>query len=113
MVVSLTHWTMLEFTRRVERSSLRIPRVFVGFHIPLLLLTAFRYDFLGAFRPPPLVNKIYINLSILKAALFQLPNQVYRFDPKTREVHVVADGFIIPNGIAFSPDGNLAYVYVL
>ncbi|KIJ30872.1 hypothetical protein M422DRAFT_186619, partial [Sphaerobolus stellatus SS14] len=55
--------------------------------------TSFRYGFLGAFRPPPL-----------------LPNQVYRFDPRTREVHVVADGFIIPNGIAFSPDGNIAYV---
>ena len=42
----------------------------------------------------------------------QLPNQVYRLDPKTREVHVVADGFEIPNGITFSPDGNIAYVYV-
>ncbi|KIJ22275.1 hypothetical protein M422DRAFT_277368 [Sphaerobolus stellatus SS14] len=42
----------------------------------------------------------------------QLPNQAYRIDPKTREVHVVADGFEIPNGIAFSLDGSIAYAYV-
>jgi len=58
-----------------------------------IFFTDTTYGFLGGFRPPPL-----------------LLNQVYRFDPKTREVHVVADGFDICNGIAFSPDGSVAYV---
>lgn len=30
----------------------------------------------------------------------QLPNQVYRYDPKTEELRVVADGFVRPTGIA-------------
>lgn len=51
------------------------------------------YGFVNHFRPPPL-----------------LPNQVYRLDPVTREVRVVADGFDKCNGIAFSPDGSVAYV---
>ncbi|GJJ09216.1 hypothetical protein Clacol_003438 [Clathrus columnatus] len=51
------------------------------------------YGAINNFRPPPL-----------------LPNQVYRLDPQTREIHVVADGFDKCNGIAFSPDGTVAYV---
>jgi len=39
-----------------------------------------------------------------------LPNQVYRFDPSTGGVRVVASDFQKPNGIAFSPDGATAYV---
>ena len=39
-----------------------------------------------------------------------LPNQVYRFEPDTGVVQVVADGFTAPNGIELSPD--LKYVYV-
>ncbi|KIJ46301.1 hypothetical protein M422DRAFT_250350 [Sphaerobolus stellatus SS14] len=58
-----------------------------------IFFTDSSYGFIGGFRPPPL-----------------LPNQVYRFDPKTSEVHLVADGFQISNGITFSPDGNIAYV---
>ncbi|KAI0891746.1 calcium-dependent phosphotriesterase [Annulohypoxylon nitens] len=30
----------------------------------------------------------------------QLPNQVYRYDPKTEDLRVVADGFVRPTGIA-------------
>ena len=41
---------------------------------------------------------------------FQLPNQVYRFDPKTSQIRVVADGFDKCNGIAFSPNGTVAYM---
>lgn len=37
---------------------------------------------------------------------------MYRLDPVTREVRVVTDGFDKCNGIAFSPDGTVAYVYV-
>ncbi|KIJ40165.1 hypothetical protein M422DRAFT_256997 [Sphaerobolus stellatus SS14] len=39
-----------------------------------------------------------------------LPDQVYRFDPKTGAVRVVADQFDQCDGIAFSPDGKIAYI---
>ncbi|KAI1792325.1 D-lactonohydrolase-like protein [Ganoderma leucocontextum] len=58
-----------------------------------LFFTDVTYGFLNHFRPTPL-----------------LPNQVYRFDPVTGSVRVVADGFDRCNGIAFSPDGNTAFV---
>ncbi|THU85137.1 calcium-dependent phosphotriesterase [Dendrothele bispora CBS 962.96] len=51
------------------------------------------YGFLNQFRPPPL-----------------MPSQVYRFDPDTGAVKIVADGFDKCNGIAFSSDGKLAYI---
>ena len=54
-----------------------------------------RYGFDEHFRSPPL-----------------MPNQVYRFDPDTGAVHVVADGFDRCNGIAFAPDGKTAFMYV-
>lgn len=40
----------------------------------------------------------------------KLPNQVYRFDPRTGDIRVVADGFGKPNGICFSPDEKIVYV---
>lgn len=55
--------------------------------------TMCRYGFLNRFRPPP-----------------QLPNQVYRFDPDTGSLRVVADGFDRCNGIAFSVDGKTAFM---
>ncbi|KAM7211417.1 Gluconolactonase [Rhypophila decipiens] len=39
-----------------------------------------------------------------------LINQVYRFNDRTGLVSVAADGFVMPNGIAFSLDGKYAYV---
>ncbi|KAI9845468.1 MAG: hypothetical protein M1838_001709 [Thelocarpon superellum] len=39
-----------------------------------------------------------------------LPNQVYRFDPATGDVRVVADGFNRPNGICFAPDEKTVYI---
>jgi hypothetical protein len=39
-----------------------------------------------------------------------MPNQVYRFDPVTGAVRVVADGFDRCNGIAFTKDGKTAYM---
>ena len=54
-----------------------------------------RYGYINKFRSAPLV-----------------PNQVYRFDPQTGSVRVVADQFDKPNGIAFTSDGSIAYVYV-
>ncbi|KAF5391037.1 hypothetical protein D9757_003954 [Collybiopsis confluens] len=57
------------------------------------LTTNFSYGFLNHFRPVPLI-----------------PFQVYRFDPLTSAVRVVADGFNKPNGIAFTPDGATVYI---
>ncbi|KAJ5682054.1 uncharacterized protein N7477_001994 [Penicillium maclennaniae] len=39
-----------------------------------------------------------------------LQDQVYRFNPETGAVTIVADGFDHPNGLTFSPDGDYAYV---
>lgn len=43
-------------------------------------------------------------------ATSELPTNVYRFDPATREASVVADDVIAPNGLCFSPDEKLLYV---
>ncbi|KAH9919614.1 D-lactonohydrolase-like protein [Fomitopsis serialis] len=51
------------------------------------------YGFLQHFREPPLLH-----------------NQVYRFDPDTGNVRVVSDELVRPNGLAFSADGQIAYV---
>lgn len=40
----------------------------------------------------------------------RLPNQVYRYDPDTRSIRAVADGFGRPNGICFSPDEKIVYI---
>lgn len=39
-----------------------------------------------------------------------LPNNVYRFDPKTKQLDVVIPDLKMPNGIAFSPDETILYV---
>jgi len=57
------------------------------------LFTDVSYGFLNQFRPEPL-----------------MPNQVYRLDPVTRRVRVVATDFNKCNGIALSEDGKLAYI---
>ncbi|QDS77369.1 hypothetical protein FKW77_005646 [Venturia effusa] len=51
------------------------------------------YGYLQNFRPKP-----------------SSPNQVYRFEPKTGRVSVVADGFDQSNGIEFSPDFETIYI---
>jgi gluconolactonase len=38
------------------------------------------------------------------------PKQVYRFEPDTGIVQVVADGFVQPNGLEFSPDLGTLYI---
>jgi gluconolactonase len=43
-------------------------------------------------------------------AAFELPAVVYRLDPKTRDVTVVATDMDKPNGICFSPDEKLLYI---
>ncbi len=39
-----------------------------------------------------------------------LPNNVYRFDPKTGDLRPVIENLKMPNGIAFSPDEKILYV---
>ena len=51
------------------------------------------YGHLQGFRPEPVLR-----------------DRVYRFDPATRELSVVADGFDKPNGLASSPAGDLLFV---
>jgi gluconolactonase len=41
---------------------------------------------------------------------FELPGNVYRLDPASGAFAVMADDFVRPNGIAFSPDEKLLYV---
>ncbi|CCM02135.1 uncharacterized protein FIBRA_04212 [Fibroporia radiculosa] len=59
----------------------------------IIFFTDPTYGWLNGFRPEPM-----------------LPSQVYRFDPSTGEVRVIADQFVHPNGIAFTPDGRTAFV---
>ena len=40
----------------------------------------------------------------------QLPNNVYRFDPKTNQLSVVEPGLVMPNGIAFGPGEKTLYI---
>ncbi|KAL2198868.1 hypothetical protein P885DRAFT_32610 [Corynascus similis CBS 632.67] len=51
------------------------------------------YGYTQDFRPPP-----------------ALPKQVWRFDEATGVVRVAADGFQMPNGITFSPNGKHVYI---
>lgn len=43
-------------------------------------------------------------------AAFELPANVYRLDPKTREATVVANDMDKPNGVCFSPDEKRLYI---
>ncbi len=45
-----------------------------------------------------------------QSASEQAANRVYRVDPQNGEVRIVADDFVQPNGIAFSPDERLLYI---
>lgn len=51
------------------------------------------YGYLQGFRPEPVVG-----------------DYLYRYDPATRSSTVVADSFVKPNGLAFSPDEHVLYV---
>ena len=51
------------------------------------------YGYIQSFRPVPTI-----------------PKQVYRFSPETGSIAVVADGFVQPNGLEFSPDLKTLYV---
>jgi gluconolactonase len=51
------------------------------------------YGHLQGFRPEPLVG-----------------DYVYRYEPTSGQLSVVADGFDKPNGLAFSPDESVVYI---
>jgi gluconolactonase len=51
------------------------------------------YGFLQGFRPEPVVG-----------------DYVYRYDPQNKQVSVMADSFVKPNGLAFSPDESVLYI---
>jgi gluconolactonase len=51
------------------------------------------YGHLQGFRPEP-----------------QAADHVYRYDPATGALSVVADSFVKPNGLAFSPDESVLYI---
>ena len=51
------------------------------------------YGYLQGFRPEP-----------------QIGDYVYRYDPASGRLSVVADGFDKPNGLAFSPDEQTLYI---
>jgi gluconolactonase len=51
------------------------------------------YGYLQGFRPEPLV-----------------PDRVYRYDPASEQLDVVADSLDKPNGLALSPDESVLYV---
>ncbi len=53
------------------------------------------------------INGFYESLHADKE---QDKNNVYRVDPKTGEVKIVVDDFVMPNGIAFSPDEKRLYI---
>jgi gluconolactonase len=40
----------------------------------------------------------------------ELPSHVYRFDPEEGSIRAIADDFVRPNGLCFSPDLKLLYV---
>lgn len=40
----------------------------------------------------------------------EMPRRVYRLDPQSRAIRVVADDFTQPNGLAFSPDERRLYI---
>ncbi|UKZ49099.1 hypothetical protein TrVGV298_003338 [Trichoderma virens] len=67
--------------------------VAVNFKNKHIYFTDTVYGYLQDFRPRP-----------------GLPNQVYRLNPDTRAVTVVADEFVNCNGITFSPEGRYAYI---
>lgn len=58
-----------------------------------LWFTDAAYGYFQNFRPEPVI-----------------PQQVYRFEPATGGLQVVADGFVQPNGLEFSPDLRTLYV---
>ena len=73
--------------------SLNSPNDVVVRHDGTIWFTDPSYGYLQGFRPEP-----------------QVGDYVYRFDPGSGRLSVVADSFCKPNGLAFSPDEQTLYV---
>jgi len=73
--------------------SLNSPNDVVVRHDGSIWFTDPSYGYLQGFRPEP-----------------ELGDYVYRFDPASGRLSVVADCFDKPNGLAFSPDGQILYI---
>jgi gluconolactonase len=59
------------------------------------------------FTDPPFGLLSYYEGRVLKP---ELPTNVYRWDPKTEKIEVLAEDVDRPNGLAFSPDESKLYV---
>jgi gluconolactonase len=86
-----TPWTTS--SRRGAACALNSPNDVVVKSDGTIWFTDPSYGFLQGFRPDP-----------------QLGDFVYRFDPASGRVDVVADAFDKPNGLCFSPDESVLYV---
>ena len=82
--------TLVDHWRELRLNS---PNDVVQKHDGSIWFTDPSYGFLQAFKPEP-----------------QLGDFVYRYDPESKQLSVVADGFDKPNGLAFSPDESVLYV---
>jgi gluconolactonase len=87
---------------RLDRTTGAVETLVEGFNSPndvvvrsdgTIWFTDPSYGFLQGFRPEP-----------------ERGDEVYRYDPASSELTVVADGFDKPNGLAFSPGESILYV---
>ncbi len=85
-----THETMVDAWRGLRLNS---PNDVVVKSDGTVWFTDPSYGHLQGFRPEP-----------------QVGDFVYRFDPATGDLSVVADSFVKPNGLAFSPDESVLYI---
>jgi gluconolactonase len=96
--------TLAEAARisRLDRRTGEVETVVEGFNSPndvvvksdgTIWFTDPSYGYLQGFRPEP-----------------RWGDNVYRYDPRSRELSVVADSLDKPNGLAFSPDERILYV---
>jgi gluconolactonase len=87
---------------RLDRRTGAVESIVEGFNSPndavvkgdgTIWFTDPSYGWLQGFRPEPATGDL-----------------VYRYDPRSEELSVVADSFDKPNGLAFSPDERVLYV---
>lgn len=90
---------------------MRILRIEFSIFSSVLIVLSFSYGWLNHFRPEPLMpNQVRGGNRITSPFLIYL-SQVYRLDPDTGAVRVIATDFDKCNGIAFTGDGKTAYMF--
>jgi gluconolactonase len=56
-------------------------------------------------------GRVWFTDPVSERALHEpVPGRVYAYDPASRELEVVVDGVLFPNGLAFDPSGTTLYV---